>query len=167
MPPSFGHHFQGILFRILPLVPCAVTPTGLSPSKAQFSNCFSFPRERLEEVLQLHIPSGSHHQVRFALYRFRSPLLPASQLLSFPPGTKMFQFPGFPLAAASDGGYPPPRSLIQQSRVQRLLAPHPSVSPLAATFFGARAEPFPRRLSLSSFCTQLALWARPMHSNHH
>ncbi len=167
MPPSFGHQFQGILFRILPLVPCAVTPTGLSPSKAQLFNCFSFPRERLGKVLQLHISSGSHHQVRFALYRFRSPLLPASQLLSSPPGTKMFQFPGFPLAAASDGGYPPPGSPIQQSRVQGLLAPRPGISPLATTFLGARAEPFPRRLSLSSCCTQLALWARPMHGNHH
>lgn len=151
MPPSFGHQFQGILLRILPLVPCAVTLTGLSPSKDRVFNRFSFPRERLEEVLQLHIPSGSHHQVRFALCRFRSPLLPTSRLLSPPPGTKMFQFPGFPLAAASDGDYSPPRSLIQQSRVQGLLAPRPGVSPLAATFFGARAEPSPRRLSLSSF----------------
>ena len=150
MPPSFGHHFQGILLRILPLLPCAVTPTGLSPSKARFFNRFSFPRERLEGVLQLHIPSGFHHRVWFALRRFRSPLLPASLLLSLPPGTKMFQFPGFPLAAASDGGYPPPGSPIQQSRVQRLPAPRPGVSSLAATFFGARAKPSPKRLSLSS-----------------
>ena len=33
---------------------------------------------------------------RFGLLRFRSPLLSESFLLSFPPGTKMFQFPGFP-----------------------------------------------------------------------
>ena len=32
----------------------------------------------------------------FGLLRFRSPLLSESLLLSFPPGTKMFQFPGFP-----------------------------------------------------------------------
>ena len=32
----------------------------------------------------------------FGLFRFRSPLLAESFLLSFPPGTKMFQFPGFP-----------------------------------------------------------------------
>ena len=166
MPPSFGHQFQGILLRILPLVPCAVTPTGLSPSMAQNLSCFGFPCERLGKVLQLQIPSDFRHQVRFALRRFRSPLLPASRLLSSPPGTKMFQFPGFPLAAASDGGCPPPGSPIQQSRVQGLPAPRPGVSPLAATFLGARAEPSPRRLSLSSFCTQLALWARPMHGIH-
>ena len=29
------------------------------------------------------------------LVRFRSPLLPESPLMSFPPGTEMFQFPGF------------------------------------------------------------------------
>ena len=32
---------------------------------------------------------------RFRLVRFRSPLLTESLLLSFPPGTEMFQFPGF------------------------------------------------------------------------
>ena len=34
-----------------------------------------------------------HH--RFGLARFRSPLLSGSRLLSLPPGTEMFQFPGF------------------------------------------------------------------------
>ena len=29
------------------------------------------------------------------LVRFRSPLLTESRLMSFPPGTEMFQFPGF------------------------------------------------------------------------
>ena len=36
-------------------------------------------------------------QIQFALCRFRSPLLTASRLLSFPAGTKMLQFPAFPL----------------------------------------------------------------------
>ena len=31
----------------------------------------------------------------FGLVRFRSPLLTESLLISFPPGTEMFQFPGF------------------------------------------------------------------------
>src|SRR5213075_650799 len=34
---------------------------------------------------------------RFGLFPFRSPLLRESRFLSFPPGTKMFQFPGLPL----------------------------------------------------------------------
>ena len=33
---------------------------------------------------------------RFGLFPLRSPLLRESLLLSFPPGTEMFQFPGFP-----------------------------------------------------------------------
>ena len=32
---------------------------------------------------------------RFGLFRVRSPLLAESQLISSPPGTEMFQFPGF------------------------------------------------------------------------
>ncbi len=40
------------------------------------------------------------------LVRFRSPLLAESRLISFPPGTEMFQFPGFA-----------PRSLCIQPRV--------------------------------------------------
>src|ERR1700682_3082008 len=32
---------------------------------------------------------------RFGLFRFRSPLLTESRLLSFPPGTEMVHFPGF------------------------------------------------------------------------
>lgn len=31
----------------------------------------------------------------FGLFRVRSPLLTESRLMSFPPGTEMFQFPGF------------------------------------------------------------------------
>jgi hypothetical protein len=33
--------------------------------------------------------------LRFGLFRVRSPLLTESLLLSLPPGTEMFQFPGF------------------------------------------------------------------------
>jgi hypothetical protein len=55
-----------------------ITPTGLSPATAQLSNWFGF---------------FSQH----GLVRVRSPLLTESQLMSFPPGTEMFQFPGFAL----------------------------------------------------------------------
>ncbi len=49
-----------------------------------------------------HIRPRLRATVQFALCRFRSPLLTASRLLSFPAGTKMFQFPAFPLAYASE-----------------------------------------------------------------
>ena len=38
-------------------------------------------------------PAG--HAPRFGLLPFRSPLLRESRLISLPPGTEMFQFPGF------------------------------------------------------------------------
>ena len=38
-------------------------------------------------------------QSRFGLFRFRSPLLTESRLLSLPVGTEMFHFPTFPLPA--------------------------------------------------------------------
>ena len=60
----------------------------------------SLPLGRLSSRLRLRltsrlIPKGYFYPF-FGLFRFRSPLLAESLLLSFPPGTKMFQFPGFP-----------------------------------------------------------------------
>ena len=46
------------------------------------------------------------------LFRFRSPLLAESLLMSFPPGTEMFQFPGFASPAyVFSGRYPLPGGL--------------------------------------------------------
>ena len=39
-------------------------------------------------------PERAFRPLRFGLVRVRSPLLTQSRLLSFPPGTEMFQFPG-------------------------------------------------------------------------
>ena len=51
--------------------------------------------------LQLHISPWFPMGIRFALCGFRSPLLAASRLISFPLPTKMLQFGRFPLANAS------------------------------------------------------------------
>ncbi len=62
------------------LTPCTrISNTGLSPSLAGFSKPFFFP-------LTLSLTG---------LFPFRSPLLRKSRLISFPPGTEMFQFSGF------------------------------------------------------------------------
>ncbi len=42
-----------------------------------------------------HYPKHLNLSTRFRLLPFRSPLLRESLLLSFPPGTEMFHFPGF------------------------------------------------------------------------
>ena len=78
VPPSSGR-----ISRVPPYSSTAghfLRPTGLSPALAGLSiplRSISMPRN----------PSG--------LLPFRSPLLRESRLISFPPGTEMFQFPGF------------------------------------------------------------------------
>ena len=57
-----------------------IMATGLSPALARLSSRFAFVT-----------PHG--------LFRVRSPLLAESRLISFPPGTEMFQFPGFALCS--------------------------------------------------------------------
>ena len=65
------------------------SPTSLSLSLGYLSRYL-----RLSWLI-IMIPEGYFYP-SFGLLRFRSPLLAESFLLSFPPGTKMFQFPGFP-----------------------------------------------------------------------
>jgi hypothetical protein len=119
------------------------SPTGLSPSVAPRSRGFGWVFSSLCPVLQPH-PDESGW---FGPVRVRSPLLTESLLLSFPPGTEMFQFPG--LAARAYGfsagrfGHPginarltaPPGISQSSHALHRLLAPrHPphALSSLAA-----------------------------------
>ena len=81
------------------------SPTGPSPSMARLSSLLrlkvSFvtprpvrgPARTCPTTPPLQRPRAST-QRRFRLFPFRSPLLRESRLLSFPPGTEMFQFPG-------------------------------------------------------------------------
>ena len=74
-----------------------LTTTGLSPSLASRS---SEPRVRSlgkHRVYNTTSPIAHHNGIQFALCRFRSPLLTASLLISFPAGTKMLQSPAFPI----------------------------------------------------------------------
>ena len=67
------------------------SPTGLSPSSAPRSRGL-----RLASLLPSVGPTTPRAQgPRFGLRPFRSPLLRTSRLISLPPGTEMFQFPGF------------------------------------------------------------------------
>ena len=73
------------------------SPTGLSPALARHSRrlrlnrVFVTPSEQVREWS--HDPGRC--PARFRLFPVRSPLLGESRLLSVPPGTEMFQFPGF------------------------------------------------------------------------
>ena len=80
-----------------------VTPTGLSPSTAWDFHPSSASPFGGTRALQPHISPMLPWGIRFGLPPFRSPLLRGSQLVSFPAGTKMFQFPAFPLLTEQFG----------------------------------------------------------------
>jgi hypothetical protein len=60
----------------------------------------NFPAESQFRPVRPHDPrvatAGTLTRRGFRLFPFRSPLLRESRLLSLPPGTEMFQFPGYP-----------------------------------------------------------------------
>ena len=85
----------GFLVSCGTLVPARSSPpslTGLLPSPVGLSNPL-----QLDSLMLLAGPQPrASVDSRFGLLPFRSPLLRKSFLLSFPPGTEMFQFPGCP-----------------------------------------------------------------------
>ena len=106
------------------------------PLSSTFPDKFGYQSQCLMQSLPL-----TYFYLRFGLLRFRSPLLSESFLLSFPPGTKMFQFPGFPsydygfiIRSCSITAW---SSLIRISADQRIFAPPRSFSQLVTSFFGA------------------------------
>ena len=79
---------------------------------------------------------------RFGLFPFRSPLLRESRFLSFPLGTKMFQFPSLPPPALCIQARVPPHyqwwvSPFGHSGIKGWSAPHPGFSQPPTSFFGS------------------------------
>src|SRR5512136_3098615 len=64
---------------------------------------------------------------RFGLFRVRSPLLAESLLISLPPGTEMFQFPGFASRYRDDPVLPRPGFPIRKSPDQSLFSDSPKL----------------------------------------
>ena len=75
--------------------------TGLSPFVALLSRrlLHDWFRSRVVRPKTPHVRPSFKGRIRFALCGFQSPLLAASQLISFPPGTETFHFPGLLLLA--------------------------------------------------------------------
>ena len=69
-----------------------VARTGMSPSASGLSRPFRFLGRY---PMRSPTTPAAPRRRRFGLLPFRSPLLRESTFLSFPPGTEMFQFPGF------------------------------------------------------------------------
>ena len=117
-----------------------ISHTGLSPSMARRSMRFCYTRGSRVPVPRPQ--SGTPDW--FRLFPVRSPLLRESHSISFPPGTEMFQFPGFPphrlwiqrWVTTLAGGRVPPFGHPRINACLRLLAayrslPRPSSAPCA------------------------------------
>ena len=99
-PPSFTPDYSSrALLRNSTSLDPSPSPTGLSPSLAPRSR--GLPLASSRPSVGPTTPPLLRRAV-WAVGRFRSPLLPASQLIPRPPGTEMFQFPGFASAPSRD-----------------------------------------------------------------
>ena len=123
-----------------------VSLTGLSPSAALLSRrfCYQWP-VAFSTVLQPRLPPRRR---RFGLLRFRSPLLAQSLLFSLPPGTKMFQFPGFAPRHCVVMESLPSGCPIRTSALHWVFAPGRGFSQLVTSFFASESlgilhVPFP------------------------
>ena len=110
MAPCFGREFQRTLLRSTPTFQQDLRLRGCHPLRPTIPGGSARSCWRVYgSVLQPHILDGLPRLVRFGLCRFRSPLLPASRLVSFPPPTEMFHFGGFPLLSEHLGLLGPDR----------------------------------------------------------
>ena len=87
-------------------------------------------------------PITSH---RFRLIPFRSPLLRESRFLSFPPGTKMFQFTGLPppalwIQAGARAHYHAWVSPFGDPGIEGWSAPPPGLSQPPTSFIGSQRQ---------------------------
>ena len=107
--------------------------------RSTFQCTLRFPA-RLKRKSIPHISNNFHCLIRFAVCGVQSLLLTVSQLISFPAGTKTFQFPAFPNLSVSSG------SPIRRSPVQLLHTHRRGISQLAASFIGALSPVFRLRV---------------------
>ena len=77
---------------------------------------------------------------RFGLFPVRSPLLGESRLLSLPPGTEMFQFPGLASACADTAAHAAAGCPIRTSRDHGLCAAPPGLSQLTTSFIASSCQ---------------------------
>src|SRR5829696_3855761 len=145
-PPSFTPDYSSrALLRNTTSTNTSPSRTGLSPSLA--------PRSRglpLASFVPSVGPTTPRPQgPRFGLGPVRSPLLGASRLISLPPGTEMFQFPGFASACADDRCRHRPGFPIRASRAQCVCAAPPRFSQLTAPFLASVCPGIPHWPSLA------------------
>ena len=85
-------------------------------------------------------PADALPHRRFGLLRVRSPLLAQSLLFSLPPGTEMFQFPGFAPRMARCREVVPAGCPIRKSAYHRIFAPTRGLSQLVTSFVASESQ---------------------------
>ena len=150
MPPTFIPDIQRILLENITQTSKKHIYGTITLYGSKIPNRIRFTPKSLKVKSTHHLSHNSQSGIQFVLYRFRSPLLTISQLLSFPPPTKMFQFGGFPILHGSThknmSGSP-----IRQSWVQKMYAPRPSLSQLTTTFIGNSSQAIPQIAQVAKF----------------
>jgi hypothetical protein len=96
MFPCFTRDIQRTLLWVHRKSSFRLIRTGLSPSMVLRSSRVLIVRLRGIRAQQHHISTPFLERIQFALCRFRSPLLTASRLISFPAVTRMFRSTAFP-----------------------------------------------------------------------
>ena len=147
----------------VPPVSFSVSDTRLSLAPARLSSRLLLPTpESPPAALQPHMVETTW----FGLFPFRSPLLWESRLISLPPGTEMFHFPGL----ASLGLCIQPRMMGHDShrvspfrnhRIVGCLAPPRCLSQLTASFIASQRQGI-HLLPLISYFSRTLLF--PSHS---
>ena len=131
-----------------------------------YSRIFRPLRIRGYHPLWLHFPEHSAYlRKTTGLFRVRSPLLAESLLMSFPPGTEMFQFPGF---ASYHYGFMIRYPLrvgcpIRISTDQRLLAAPRGFSQRATSFIASWCQGIHR---MPFLCSISRTWVRRPKPHH-
>jgi hypothetical protein len=85
-----------------PQSPFFLPPRGLSPTVVRRSSRVRHGKRGSAEVHNPTSALGCPQSIRFVLYRFRSPLLTVSLLISSPPPTRMLYFGGFPVLVRTE-----------------------------------------------------------------
>ena len=114
---------------------------GCHPVSPRFPACSAM--HRFACCRRSYNPGRCQRQPRFGLLRVRSPLLAQSFLLSFPPGTKMFQFPGFAPSVSLVSGSLPTGFPIRTSAGHRAFAPPRGFSQLVTSFVASESHRHP------------------------
>jgi hypothetical protein len=141
LSPVVTGHCQGQLLSLWQN-PILIRLRGYHPLSQHVPEHFSSENGILYAIAH-HIPTMLPWQVQFGLFRFRSPLLAESRLISLPRPTQMLHFGRFAFPSEKQGNSR--RDLIRKSWDQRSHAPTPGLSQLATSFVTYQAESFPNQ----------------------